>query len=217
MSTEYKTFQIKTAAGKESKARGVNAEDFTVDGEKVTDAIKTYVIALAQEKSVKEEKEKKAKVIRTFAGKVRGYFIKNHEYQKTFRIFGDKGKKVQYAVDATNNDKWTVPKNKEDLDTLKEILGDKAFNQIFESSISIAVKKKVMENDALRKELSKVLLDALGKEGIKKYFDRDEVWKVKPGMAEDIHNFDPEIQKAFLEYIKQADDTIKDASEFTAE
>lgn len=210
---EFKSFPVLTKAGKPSAARGIEAEAHEINGQLVTDAVKNYVDILLKEKALKNEKEKYQTTLRAFAGKVRNFFIGKGEYQKTYRIFGKKTKTRHYAVDAQNNDKFTVPSQKEDMDNLREILGKDTFNQIFEPSVTISIKKNVMENQTMIKELSNILFKALGgAEGVRKYFEREETWSVKEGMAEKIHSFDKDVQKHFFEYVKQAEDTIKNAT-----
>jgi len=203
---EYTSFAVKTASGKDSAARGVNVSDDSIEiggvSKRVSDAITSYVVALAQEKALKEEKELHSGVIRAFAKKIRTYFIKKGDYQKTFRLFGKQVKKMQYAVDVLENDKFDCPKKNEDIQMIKKLIGDVAFEQIFEESVSIAIKDSVMKSDTLRRELSKSLYEALGADGIKKYFDRETVWSVKKGLSETIHTYDEKIQLSLREHLK---------------
>jgi hypothetical protein len=210
------TTAVKTAAGKESTARAIDPADATVvlDDQtevRVVEAVTQYVMQDTAEKAAKEAKEKSAEVIRTFTGTVRDENALDGKYQKTLRVMGRKVKGMQFAVDAMHTDKFTAPKVKDDILAIKALMGP-AFDSVFEETIELSIKKSVMENDALRKELSVVLFNALGIEGIKKFFEKEETWKVKKGMAEDQYRLEKAVRETLRSKVKQAADAIKDAS-----
>lgn len=210
---EYSSFPVLTKTGKPAAARGIEAGTEEIEGKSVIDAVKEYVEISTKKKELEKRESECKNTLRSFAGKVRNFFIGKGEYQKTYRIFGKKTKTKHYAVDAQNNDKFSLPTQKEDMDNLKKLLGKDTFNQIFEPTITISIKKTVVDNPAKIRELSKKLYDALGgAEGVKEYFEREESWQVKKGMAEEIHNFDKKTKSTFFEYVKQAEDTIKNAT-----
>jgi len=212
------TTALKTANGKDSVIRAVDPADSIVvlddrSEVKVAAAVTSYFLHDAQEKAAKEAKEASAEIVRLYAGSVRDDNALNGEYQKTLRVVGTKVKKVQYAVDAAHTDKFTAPKSKDDIEAIKTALGSN-FDTIFEESVEIGIKDTVMKNDTLRKELSKVLFDALGAEGIKKYFDRETTWRVKKGMAEDQYKLEKAVREILRTKAPQAKDALKDASDY---
>lgn len=219
------TFEVRTASGEISKSRGVDPKDAavtveitsptgsTVKTQKVVDAVVEYIIKDAAEKAAAEEKEISAQVIRAFAVAVRDANATQGDYQKTLRVVGRKVKSTQYAVDASAKDAFSVPSKSEDVEAIRKALGNTVFEQLFEKQTSISIKKEVMESDTLRKDLSRILFEALGAEGMKKYFEKDDVWAVKDGVSERIYKFNAKEREAFLKAVKQHSDALKDASE----
>lgn len=220
MSESFKSFALITASGKTSKARGVDVSDHTLKTEdgrekRIADSVKNYVVLLEKEKEVKTEKEQHSEIIRTHATAIRNYFRKHGTYLKTYRLIGDKINDYQYAVDVMENDKFSAPSINEDIQNLKTTLGENIFDQIFEEITTISIKKSVMDDENQRKELSKLLFQALGTDGIKKFFDRGTKWIVKEGLSEKIHTYEEKIQNTIRENLKQSEDSIKDASSIT--
>ena len=210
------TTALKTASGKDSAARSLDPVDSTVVTEegrvvRVVEAVTSYVLQDSAEKAAKEAKDKSAEVIRTYAGTVRDENAVHGDYQKTLCVLGQKVKGVQYAVNASNIDKFSVPKAKEDIEAIRTVMGP-AFESVFEQTVELSIKKNVMENDSLRKELSQVLFKALGVEGIKRFFEKEDTWKVKKGMAESQYALDKTVREALRTHAKQAADSLKDAS-----
>ena len=214
---KYSSVKVLTKSGKESTARGVDASEETVDvggkAKHVAPAVSGYVMALSEEKRIKEEKEAFAETLRVFSKCVRCYFTEEAgEHRKTYRILGNEKNGFQYAVDATENDKYSYSTDKEDMKTLRELLGEDTFLQLFEECVEIGIKKSIMDNQKKRKELSMKLIEKFGKEGIIKYFDRKVAWKLKPGLSNLKHTLDKKVQKTIDDHLKQAADTLKDAS-----
>ena len=210
------TTAVKTASGAESAARAIDPINSTVvtdEGEevRVVEAVTQYVLQDTAEKAAKEAKEKQAAVIRTYTGTVRDENALAGEYQKTLRVLGRQIKGVQYAVDASHTDKYSVPDSKEDIERIKTLMGP-AFETVFEQTVELSIKKNVMENETLRKELSQVLFKALGVEGIKKFFKKEDTWRVKKGVAENQYMLDKAVREALRANAKQAADALKDAS-----
>jgi hypothetical protein len=210
------TVALKTASGEASAVRALDPKDATVvedNGKEtlVTQAVVNYVLHSTAEKTAKQDKEAAAEIVRTYVGQVRTENALAGSYQKSLRVMGKIVKDTQYSVDAAHQDKFTVPKVKEDIDAIKAALGP-AFDTIFESVTEISIKKNVMENDKLRKELSQLLLTTLGADGIKKYFEKTETYGVKTGMAADMYTLDKKVREAFLSRVKQAADALKDSS-----
>lgn len=217
MSETFQSFPIITASGSKSKTRGVDVSDHrvkTANGgiASVAHSVKNYVVLLEKEKETKSEKEQHSEIIRKHTDAIRNYFRKHGTYLKTYRLVGEKEDDYQYAVDVQENDKFSVPDNKEDIENLKLALGEDIFKQIFEEVTTISIKKSVMDDENQRKELSKILFQAIGTDGIKKFFDRGTQWTVKKGLSEKIHTYEDKIQSTIRDNLKQSADTIKDAS-----
>ena len=215
---KYTSVKVLTKTGAESKARGVDASEETVviggKAHHVAPAVSGYVMALSEEKRLKNEKEGYADVLRTFSKQVRDYFTEETgQHRKTYRILGNEKNGFQYAVDAIETDKFSYSTDKEDLQNLREALGDDAFKELFEETIEIGIKKSVMSNEKKRKELSMKLIEKFGKEGIIDYFDRKVTWKLKSGLADSKHTLDKKVQEVLDQNLKQAADSLKDASE----
>lgn len=215
------TIELITPKGEISQARGINPDDtaVTVSADKstsivkVADAVQDFVTKDILVKETTEQRDKSAAVIRAFAESVRTKNAESGDYQKTLRIIGPETTKKRYQVDASDQDSFSMPKKSEDLKALRESLGEDVFLQICEPTTSISIKPEVMENESLRKELSALLYQALGADGIRKYFDREEVWSVKKGMSERIYSYKKEIRRKLLEKVNQKVNSLKDATE----
>jgi hypothetical protein len=210
------TTALKTASGKDSAARALDPKDSAVltdDGTeiKIAEAVTQYVLQDTAEKAAKESKEKSAAVVRAYASTVRDESALSGDYQKTLRVLGKQVKKVQYAVDASQVDKFTAPKSKDDIEAIRTVMGP-AFESVFEQTVELSIKKSVIENDTLRKELSQALYKALGVEGIRKYFEKEDTWRVKKGMAETQYSLSKTVRDALHTHTKPAADALKDAS-----
>lgn len=216
MAKKFESVEIKTAAGKVSEARGVNAGDEVVTLGKakipVADAITSYVNALSVMKTAEEEKDKQANIIRTFVGDIRTYFRKKADHSKTYRIFGKVAGSIQYALDVIMMDKWSVPKKNEDWETLKKEVTASVFNQLFEEIQVIKIKKIITDNDQKRRELTKKLVSFFGEDGIKEYFEKETSYEVKAGLAETLPKMSEEVQASVLKHLTQSSDMIKDAT-----
>lgn len=211
-----KSVILKTAAGNISTVHGLDPEGSVVimddkTEQEVVQAVTNYVIQDVQEKAANEAKKKAAEIIRTYVAQVRNDNALAGEYQKSYRVMGNKIKGFQYAVDVQQNDKWACPQTKEDIEALKAVLGSH-FDAIMESETTISIKKEVIESDALRRELNALLHKVMGTDDLRKFFEKKEVWRVKRGMAERQYKLPDEIRKNLRANVKQADDTIKDAS-----
>lgn len=223
---KYSSTEVLDKKGKPTKTRGINGKGETVKQTindtkttvKIEDAITDFVIAANQEKSFKEKKEQAIEAIRMLVGDIREYFgtlpgYKKEDFVKTFRIFGKETPELNYAVDVSSSDKFTPPTNKEDLKALKKSLTAGVFDQIFEKNAVIQIKKTVSDDDKKRRELTKILIDALGEEKVKEYFEKDTTFTVKPGLSALTYEFPEETRNIIKEKIKSAADAVKDVSE----
>lgn len=219
---KYASTEILNAKGNPIETRGIDGTKETVKGKddagndvpiKIADAITEFVTAASQEKSFKEKKDKAAESIRTFISDVRDFFAGKKDFTKTFRVFGNETDDLKYAVDVSSSDKFTLPAKKEDMANLKRDLTAGIYNQIIEEEATISIKKVVFNDVKKRRELTKLLVDTLGEDKVKEYFERDVIYKVKPGLSQKIYEFKKEVQKTIRERIKAAADAVKDATE----
>jgi hypothetical protein len=223
---------VKTPSGKKSAVRAIDPKDTVIEVEreedgntetsdvKVKAAITDYVQKLKAKKDAEEAAAEAADVVRYFTGLIRTENARNGDYQKTYRLIGNKGPKTTYAVDVSENDKFSVDSeldlnDKDTRDALIEKLGEDVFKDLFEETTSIGIKKEVLDNESLRKELSGTLFKMLGKDGIQKFFRRETVWKVKPGTEKKQYELPEETVEKFKEIATQSADTVKDKSEAT--
>lgn len=217
---KFASTELMNAKGKPIDTRGIDATGeavkVTVDGKevsvKIPEAVTDFVMFAEQEKSSKEKKDKAAEAIRLFIGEVRDFFAVRKDFTKTYRVFGAKTDDLQYAVDVSGTDKCSAPAKKEDLVAFKRELTAGVFNQIFEEVTVISIKKTITDDDKKRRELTKLLIDTLGEEKVKEYFEKETTYEVKPGLAKKIYDFSEEQQAKILEKIKFAADSVKDAS-----
>lgn len=223
---KFSSTEVLNKKGKPTETRGIKGVGETVkqtvDGEektvKIEDAIVDFVVAASQEKSFKEKKEQAIEAIRMLAADIREYFgtlpgYKKEDFVKTYRIFGKETDELNYAVDVSSSDKFTPPSNKEDLKALKKALTAGVFGQIFEESAIIQIKKTVSDDDKKRRELTKLLVDALGEDKVKEYFERDTTFTVKPGLSALYYEFPEKTREIIKDKIKSASDAVKDVSE----
>lgn len=204
-----------TAAGNKSTARTIDPLDSSItleDGSVVTirDAVSSFVRYDLMEKSAKEQKEDSASILREYAEKLRDDNALNGDYQKTYRILGSKSKDIQYAADLSQADKFSIPKKKEDIDALKDILGDQ-FEDYLERDISISIRPEVMKNRKLRTELSKKLAEAFGDE-LRNYFTKEEVWATKKGIDQRQYELKETERIQMREKLVPAKDSVKNTT-----
>jgi len=221
--------QIKTPSGKASAVRAIDPGDTIIEVEtdvdgtasvtevKVKTAVTNYIQKLQAKKEAEEATAEAASVVRYFTGLVRSDNAKNGDYQKTYRLMGNKGQKTAYAVDVSENDSFSVSSELDlnDKDTRKaliDVLGEDNFKKLFEEKTTIGIKKEVLDNETLRKELSGTLFKLFGKDGIKKFFRRDTLWSVKKGVEQLQYKLDAEVAEEFGKIATQSADTVKDKS-----
>lgn len=210
---------LKTEKGMKSSIRLLNPKDtaaITLKEDKeveilIKEAVNHYVHYHEVEKSAKDQKDEAAEALRTYVGAVRDANAKDNDYQKTYRVLGKKDGKLQYATDVSQNDKYRIPEDA-DIKVIKKTLGDTTFNNLFQKETSISIKPEIMKNETLRKELSKILVEKLGMDGLKKYFHKEEAWSVKTGTDRKQYELPEEKRKAFLESVKPSADTVKNAT-----
>lgn len=125
---------ILTAKGKKSTKRGINPKDTVVindTGEevKVRSAVTAYAQAMKKKKDAEEAAAKAAEVLRTYAGRVRDDNADEGDYQKSYRILGNKGHitlddgttvTFQYSADDSQNDRFTIAKIEVPHETKKD-------------------------------------------------------------------------------------------------
>jgi len=223
-SLKHASAPLLTKSGAKSEARPIDPQDtkveVTVDGKpeekSVLEAVRKYCQALAAKKAAEEEAGVYAEVLRAFVGDVRTENAAQGDYQKTYRVVGDQyteGKvKMQAQTDVTGADKFTRRKGV-DLDAVRKRVGAASFDTVAEQEETITFNEAILKNRAERKELSKLLLEKFGVEGIKKYFVREAVWVTKDGMDKTQHTLAPEVKAILAECFQQAADSVKDVSQ----
>ena len=206
-----------TPTGQKSGARAVDPQDteVQVDGkvnpQSVKQAVRNYVKALADKKEAEEKAAEQAEVLRAYAGELRAANAVAGDYQKTYRVMGERFNKEQFQVDVTQSDKWNPIKGV-DLKKLRADKGPVIFDAVVEEETTISIKEEILKNRTLRVELSKALEAALGVEGIKKYFKKETVFVVKEGADKKQYTL-PAPEKAVLEAgFKQVSDSVKDST-----
>ena len=202
--TDQVTVEKVTGTGKEKKTEKLV--------KKVKEAVREFVIASNEEKSAKERKEDAAEVIRTHVKDVRDKNAYAGDYQKTYRVCGAVARTdLQYAASSVQADRCVLPKKEVDIAAIKSLVGDKFFKDYFTREMSISIKKEVLENKDLRKELTDKLLEYFGVEGIKKYFIKEEVWSAKEGLDKGQYDLEDKVRGEFLEKIKFYADKVEEA------
>jgi hypothetical protein len=223
---KYATSEIKDSKGKVSKVRGIDASTETVevtdDAKKVTlknvgEAVFDYVTASSQEKAFKEKKEEAAGILRTFIGGVRKFFSgKETEPTKTYRVLGKEVGGLTYAVDVSSSDKVTFSDKKEDIMKFKKEITAGVFKQLLKEESVISIKKIVSDDDKKRKEFTALLLEKLGEDMVKEYFERSVTYVPTPDMFSKIRSLSKEGQKIVWDFFKAPSDAVKDATDSTA-
>jgi hypothetical protein len=207
--------QTVTPKGNKSTTRVLDPLDSFVtleDGTVVTvkEAVNSFVRYDLQEKSAKDQKEEFSSVLRDYAGKLRDEYAVNGDYQKTFRVLGGKSKELQMSADVSQADKFSVPKEEEDIQALKTILGEK-FGDYLERDVTISIRPEVLKNKGLRTELSKRLAEAFGEE-LKNYFVKDEIWTTKEGIDQLQYTLEEKNREEMRTKLVPAKDAVKNTS-----
>jgi len=207
--------QTVTASGNKSAARSIDPLDSSVtleDGSDLTvrEAVNNFVRYDLQEKSAKEQKEEAASVLRDYALQLRDDYAVNGDYQKTFRVLGSKVKDVQHAADLSQADKFSIPKKEEDINALKDILGE-SFAEYLEKDVTISIRPEILSNKKLRTDLSKRLADAFGDE-LKNFFVKEEIWTTKDGIDKRQYDLDESARIQMREKLVPAKDSVKNTT-----
>lgn len=207
---------VLTPGGKPSEARAVDPQDTVVESDElggkvqVRESVRRYCKALAAKKLAEKEAEEHAAVLRAYVGELRRRNALQGDYQKTYRVVGERADKLVYQVDVSEFDSWR-PLKGVDLKELRA-LDREAFDDVAEEETTISIKDEVLKNKALRLELSRKLEEALGVDGIKKFFKKETTYVVREGMDARHHTL-PKAQAAVLEKgFKQVADSVKDAT-----
>lgn len=176
--------------------------------------VRQFVVADNNAKAAKEQADEAAQGLRVFAKEFRETRYKETDkFQTTYRINGEATKTIQFAVFAAAQDRFSLPKKEKDIDEIRKIVGKDFFKKHFERVLNIGIRKEVMENRKLRRELTNKLIDAFGGEDeLKKWFVKEEIWSVKPGLREGQYELDDEKREEFLEKCPQYADQIKNVS-----
>jgi hypothetical protein len=180
----------------------------------VKNLVKKFVRADLAMKAAKEEQEEAGTGIRVYSKAIREHQAKAGQYQTTYRINGPVSKDVQYAVSAAAQDRFSLPKKDDEIDAIKEIVGNEFFSKFFERVLNISIRKEILDDPAKRRELTDKLLNAFGgEEGLKKWFKKEEVWSVRKGLdVAQFNELDDDTRRQLNEVCPQYADQLKDAS-----
>ena len=179
---------------------------------KVKEVVRDYVIASNEEKSANDRKNEAALALRAYVKPTRDTNAYAGDYQKSFRVAGIVAKSgIQYGVMVAHIDRWGLPKKEVDIAALKKLVGAEFFKKHFEKEVTIAIKPEILDNKVLRKELTDKLLEAFGVDGLQKYFKKEEVWAVLPGLDKDQYGLNNETRTEMLESCKQYADKVEEA------
>lgn len=181
---------------------------------KVRELVRQFVIADNNAKAAKEQAEEAAQGIRVFAKEFReARYKETDKFQSTYRVNGEVTKTTQFAVSSAAQDRFSLPKKEKDIDEIRKVVGKDFFNKYFERVLNIAIRKEVLEDRKLRRELTDKLIKAFdGEEGLKKWFVKEEKWSIKNGLLEGQYELDSEKREEFLEKCPQYADQIKNVS-----
>lgn len=178
---------------------------------KVKDAVREFIIYSNQEKSAKEQKDDAANALREYVKVTRDKNAYAGDYQKSYRVVGGLATSgMQYGAAVQQVDRTTCPKKESDIEAIKKLVGKKFFDQYFARELIISIKKDVLDNKDLRKELTNKLIEFFGVEGIKKYFTKEEVWAIKTGLDKGQYDLADETRVKFLEAVKFYADKVDD-------
>lgn len=182
----------------------------------VQELVRKYVKADNIMKSAKDDVEEAAEGIRVFSQIFREQrYDTTERYQRSYRINGPVSGNLQYAVSCAAQDRFSLPKDIKKIDKIREAVGKDFFNDNFERVLSVSIRKEVIEDRKKRKELTNLLIKALGgQEEFKKWFVKDEVWSVKAdaNLPKKRLDLPKETREKFDELCKQYADQIKNAS-----
>lgn len=211
----------KTATGKDSAVREMDVSTETLkqgnDQISIRTTVKEFQRFSLLEKSYKEQKDEKAEILRMFVGNVRDKDALDGDYQKSFRLVAETKDKVERAVTLSQRDSFSIPKKDTDMDIIKDLVGEDFFDENFEKVTTIAIKKSILSNKEKRRELSKILAEALGKDGMKKYFEKKEEWVVKDGLDQRQYQLGKDKLGEFRCLVKPSKDSVTDSTTVESE
>lgn len=181
--------------------------------EVVKTSVRSFVKALKQERDLKAQKAEAIEVLRKYVGELRDKNAYAGDYQKTYKVLGPVEEDgLVYATDVTQTSKYSLPKDQKDIEALKALIPADLFDEVFEKELSISIRPEILKDDTARKEFTRLILDCMGVEGLKKYFNKEETYKVKKGFDEKQYHIDPDHRRAILDVAVPASDSVKDTS-----
>ena len=202
---EESTIEKTTGKGKNKKTEKLI--------KKVKDAVRDFVIASTNEAAAKQQKEEAAAFLRQYVKEIRDTNAYNGDYQKTYRVAGIIATSgLQYGAAVSQQDRTTLPKTEEKMKEIKELVKETFFNKQFSRDVVISIKKEILENKASAKELAQALVEKFGVEGIKKYFNKEEVWSMNEGFDKAQYELDKATREQLLGIITLYADLVVDAT-----
>jgi hypothetical protein len=205
--------------GKEPVVRDYDPKDASIEvgsgkkkeNKRIKTLIKDFILFMRQEKSYKKQKEEVAEHIREFTGNLRDENALAGDYQKTYRLIESVDGGIETAVNVTQTDKFSKIID-DAVQGIKKVVGDTFFNKFFEKDISISIKPEMLADKTARQELSEALVKALGVDGVKKYFVKEEAWAIKDGLDKGQYELGKDTLPKFREVVKQNADAISESS-----
>lgn len=207
-----------TKSGGKSQARAVDPQDtqVEVEGSKNPVDVKGEVIRYCKALRIKKEAENEAAIsadaLRTYVEELRRSNAVQGDYQKTYRVVGDRRDKKVFAVDVSQADRWNLDKKAKPAEITKQH-GKQVFDKVVVTDETIKIRDDVMSNRAKRRELSKRLEEALGIDGIREFFEKVTTYAVRDGMAEEQYTIDSTERAVLDAMFTQSADSVKDATQ----
>ena len=166
----------------------------------VNDEISTSVDLIiahkAMIKSLEAEMDDYSDKVRDHVFKQQAIHARKGNYSKTFDVKGNVGSLTYVA-----SDRWTLPKEVELQEALEKFLGDKRFEEWFESRRTITLKPTAAENQDLITKLNKAI-EAAGL-SMADVFDVTDVLKSKKDLDENQFELDDKTLTQFRTICKQ--------------
>lgn len=182
----------KEPATKKSASNKITAEV----NEEISNSVDLIISHKAEVKRLEAETEDHSDKVRNHIFTQQAAHARKGNYSKTFDVKGHVGNLVYVS-----SDRWTLPKEAELQEALKKFLGDKRFDEWFETRRTITLKPTAAENQELITKLSKAIADA----GLKMadVFEVTDALKSKKDMDENQFQLEDKTLAQFRTICKQ--------------
>lgn len=142
----------------------------------VREAVDSFVIAKEAEKTAKATKDVAGTVIIDHTKDVQDKDGFSGKFRNSYQVKGN-----IHTVKFVSSNRFSI--NPEDEPELRELLGDDAFEDLFEVKYTVSLKPEVFEDD----EMQATLMDLIG-EHFSDFFDTVKTMKVAEGFDQRIYN-----------------------------